>query len=552
MRSADRVAASPRAIAALLFLASATFVWWRNTQVGVLVDLAYVLNIATAVAHGVVPYRDFPLVNAPGEFLIQGLLIRVLGAHYSVQIAYASIAGGAATALAFLIARRMLAGIGPWPDGLAAIVALPLIPLGIYAILPNPFYDPDACLAVLATLALLLAARDRSSGARLAAAGAVATVALFIGQNIGGAFLVSLGGVLVIEVWARPARKRALLWVGLGAVAALAVETLLLQLVVGLDNFVRWTWTFALAGRGLALERIRDFAEPAVVSSAALVAVLAVATPRLPERARAVCAAAAVTVLVASLIPAAVAGPQLLFPPILIVAVVLGLVRAAREGPAFELLLPLVLLATALGTLESQGLSASSYGIYPLLSLALACAVRDLAALFPRPLGLAPGAGVVIAVVLTGLGMLSTLGNARLRFIDVNAPGPVTTSTFPSLAGLSARGPYLADLDAVLFWMREHVPPDEGFAFLPGEDPAFFALERTPALPSVYFFDVATPYTAAELARIADDVGLRWILVKDRLQLKVAHPLEAELEARLTAGATLVTQVGPYRVYRRG
>jgi hypothetical protein len=87
--------------------------------------------------------------------------------------------------------------------------------------------------------------------------------------------------------------------------------------------------------------------------------------------------------------------------------------------------------------------------------------------------------------------------------------------------------------------------------FLPGEDPAFFALGRKPALPSVYFYDVATPYAPSELARFADAVGLRWVIVKDRLQLTVAPPLEPELVARLTDRATLVATIGPYRVFRR-
>ena len=276
MTRADRVKPGPRALAGLLFVASAAFVYWRNTQVGVLVDLGYVLNVATRIALGDVPYRDFPLVNAPGEFLIQGALIKLFGPHYIVQIVYASLAGGAATALAFVIARRILAGVRPWSDGLAAIVTLPLVPLGIYGILPNPFYDPDSCLAVLGALALLLSARETQSRPRLVGSGMLATVALFIGQNIGGAFLVAFVGVLVVEAWARPSSRRELGWVGLGVGAALGVEVVLLQLIVGIDVFLRWTWTFALTGRGVALERIRDFADPVVLWTVGLLAVVAV------------------------------------------------------------------------------------------------------------------------------------------------------------------------------------------------------------------------------------------------------------------------------------
>lgn len=527
--------------------------WWRTTQVGVLVDLAYVINIATRIALGDVPYRDFPLAQAPGSFLSQALLIRLLGPHYLVQIAYAALVGGAATALAYLIARRLLAGAVPSPDGIAAVVTLPLIPLGIYAIAPNPFYDPDACLVVLGTIALLQIARDRPSLARSAAAGAVATVPLFVKQNIGGAFLVSLLGVLIIEAWAWRARRRELGWFGLGVIGALAAELAVLQLVVGIGAYIQWTWTYALAGRGVALLRISEFVDPIVLWPAVVIVALVFAASRVAERARGPLFAGGLAVAVAAtpVGPLAVYGVPLLVPPLVVAATVLGLARAAREGPRLELLLPLVLLATTLGTLQSQGLINSTFGIFPLVTLAIACVVRDVARAVPRPARLAPLTGAVIALILTTLGTVSTIENVRLKFIDANAPGPVATSAYPSLAGLSARGPYLGELDAILVWMRDHVPPADGFVFLPGEDPAFFALGRKPALPSVYFYDVATPYAPSELARIADEVGLRWVIVKDRLQLTVVPPLEPELVARLTDRATLVATVGPYRVFRR-
>src|SRR5207248_9539617 len=112
--------------------------------------------------------------------------------------------------LAYIVTRRLLDGSVHRPDVVAAVLTIPLIPLGIYAIAPNPFYDPDACFVILGTIALLLVARDRPTPARFAAAGALAVVPLFIKQNIGTAFLASLGGILVIEALALAPRRREL------------------------------------------------------------------------------------------------------------------------------------------------------------------------------------------------------------------------------------------------------------------------------------------------------------------------------------------------------
>ncbi|HEV8468573.1 MAG TPA: hypothetical protein VGR46_03105 [Candidatus Limnocylindria bacterium] len=537
----------------LLFVASATFTLWRNTQVGVLVDIAYVLNTATRIAAGDVPYAQFPLVLAPLEFLTQALLIKAFGPHFFIQIAYATILGGLGTALAYTIARRLVDTAGTRPGALAAILSIPLVPLGIYAIYPHPFYDPDTCLATLATLAAILAARDRPTPARGLLAGALLAVPVFIKQTIGGAFLVLMVVALAADALAQPSARASFRWIMAGLVVWLGLEVAALQLVVGVDKYLIWTWNFALSGRGLALERLRAFVDPFVIWPGGVILGLAVFARFLavPARGPIFVAGLCLPLFASAFVPALFPAVPAMFPPLLIAASVLSLIQIARAGVRFETLVPLVLAGTATGAIMSQGLYGSTYGIFPLLILALASLVRDLGRFIERPARLAAATGAVLAVIITVAGTTYTLENKRLRFIDVDAPGPITRSSFPSLAGLSARGPYIDDLDAILFWVRDNVPADDPFVFLPGEDPAFFALGRRPRLPAVYFFDVANPYTPSELARFANDVGLRWVFVKDRLQLLDEPPLEQAIVAALTERATLVAQVGPYRVFKR-
>ncbi|MDP9321882.1 MAG: hypothetical protein M3P16_12380 [Chloroflexota bacterium] len=539
----------------LLFAASAAFVVWRNSEVGVLVDIAWVMNNATRIALGDVPYSQFPLAQAPGTFLVQAALIKAFGPHYAVQIAYAAVVGGLATAITYVIGRRVLEDAVPAPRSLAVVLALPLIPLGIYAILPNPFYDPDACLAVLAGIAAVLAARDRPTRGRWFCAGALLSIPLLIKQNIGGAYLLGMLGVLAAEASQRPGARVDFRRLLTGLAVALGIELLMLQLVVGVDSYVQGIWTFALNGRGVSVDRFREFADPFVIWPGALLVLLVVLGRFVPPPRRGPLFLAGLCVLLVASIfdPALLLSVPQTFPPLLLAAGMLALWRMAREGVRFDSALPFVLGVTTLGALQSQGLAGSSYGIFPLLVLAIVTLVRDLAFFLPLPSRLAPLVGAVLALVLVVAGTLYTVENARLGFIDVNAPGPIVRSTFPSLAGLSARGPYVDELDAVLFWMRDHVPADESFAFVPGEEPAFFALDRRPALPSVFLYigDVATPYTPAELAAFADSAGLRWVLVKDRLQLTGEPPQMQDLVARLTDRATLVTEIGPYRVFRR-
>jgi len=259
----------------------------------------------------------------------------------------------------------------------------------------------------------------------------------------------------------------------------------------------------------------------------------------------------AIFVLVSFAPPGIPANAVAFFPPVMGAATVLATLRAVREGIRFATLIPVIAFATVVGAAESQGVKDSTFAMFPLLVVALAGLVRDLAWAVPRPVRIAPMTAAVVALALTVSGSLYTVTNMRLRFVDVNAPGPAQHSTFPTLAGLSAHGPYIADLDEVLFWARDHVAPDEAFVFLPGEDPVYFALGRRPPLPAVYFYDVATGYTFPELIAAADASHVRWVFVKDRPQLKQDVPLADELARALTDRATLVAQLGAYRVYRR-
>src|SRR6185369_4146547 len=123
--------ATDRLIALLLGLGSASIVVVQNARLTVLWDLSYILENATRIAMGDVPYRDFPFPYAPLTFVVQALIIRIFGRALWHHIAYAAIAGGAATALTYVSLRCITS------RARAVILALPLIALGIYCVFPH-------------------------------------------------------------------------------------------------------------------------------------------------------------------------------------------------------------------------------------------------------------------------------------------------------------------------------------------------------------------------------------------------------------------------------
>src|SRR3954465_123616 len=120
-----------RLIALLLGIGSASMVVSQNSRLTVLWDLSYILENASRIAAGDVPYRDFPFPYAPLTFVVQALLIRIFGRALWHHVAYAAIVCGIATALTYFIVHRLTSS-----RAISAILTLPLIPLGIYCVFP--------------------------------------------------------------------------------------------------------------------------------------------------------------------------------------------------------------------------------------------------------------------------------------------------------------------------------------------------------------------------------------------------------------------------------
>jgi hypothetical protein len=210
----------------LIGLASGAVVVWQNARLAILWDIGYVLENAARIAAGDVPYRDFPFPYAPLTFAVQAAIIRLFGRVWWHHVAYAVVACGVATALTYLIVRRFV------PRPAAILLTLPLALLGIYCILPHPFYDPDACLAVVV---LIFALRER----RVAVA-ALCIVPLFVKQNIGLAFVAALMLIFIVE-----RRWRLLAGLAIGA----AIAAALVAAIFGLHDYAAWTFAYAAARR---------------------------------------------------------------------------------------------------------------------------------------------------------------------------------------------------------------------------------------------------------------------------------------------------------------
>jgi len=565
--SRERWALWDWAAAVSLFLGTSAVVVWQNSRLAVLWDLSYILENSYRISLGDFPYRDFPFPYAPITFLIQSLLIRLTGRVFFHHVLYCAIVGGLGTILTWRILVHVLRGAMPSFRLVAFLMAAPLTVLGIYCVLPHPFYDPDCTFVIICGILLLLHLEHMEfPPLRAFFTGIVCVVPLFVKQNTGLAFLATAALAVAIliacEAWRRQ-RVSGYAWLLTGMAAGLFAAMLLLHFTVGLRNYWHWTIQFAAARRlpGLS-EMFAPYQSPLLLLWFAAFAAGAFLMWRNRGGSR------MFSLLSVSLMAAPFAWTVLyllveedpseraerllaLWPFVLIVSLVFALL-AAKNGLSIERLLPFILIGTVQGAFLSQQLWGSTYAIWPLLVILLAGVLGELFRVgrekFSREIDLLASVAALCILVSGGFYVAS---HERLNYADVST-GEMARSTLPALTGLSMRGPWIPQFEELVRFTDREIPKDQGLLMIPGEDLFYYATGRRPHFPVLMFDHTINPYSPEEIVEISRRRNICWLIVKKNLQLG-GEPVEdkSQLLDLLRRDFAPVQSLADYDIYRR-
>jgi hypothetical protein len=556
--------------AAFLFCSTAGVVVWQNLHLAVLWDLSYVLENSWRIRLGDIPYRDFPFPYAPITFLIQALIIRLVGRVFWHHIVYAAVVGGLGTVVAWQILSHILGGSVAAFRALAFLLALPLVALGIYCVFPHPFYDPDCTFVVLlCVLLLLLAERRNFPPLRTFLMGAMLVVPVFVKQNTGLGFLVSAAVAIIVLLAIRKWRgKRAAgyAWLLAGTVSGLAVALVAIHFAFGLANYRRWTIQFAAARRLPSIsEMVAPYGDPLLFAWLAAFAAGALLLWRARRSASRLLQAVSVALLALPFLwifaaffiqPDAEdrAAALLSLWPFLLVVCLAAALWNLRRGTEMHRVLPFILIGTIQGAFLSQQVWGSTYAIWPLFILLFAVLLVALSN-FPldgnerRFVPVAIFAGIAALAILV-CGTFYVASEERLEYVDLS--GELHRSTLPPLAGLSMRGPWIPQFEELVAFADREIPRDAGILMIPGEDLFYYATGRHPRFPVLMFDHTVNPYSPEEIVSLARERNICWLVVKKNLQV-AADPVEdkSRLLGLLRADFVPVQTLANYDIYRR-
>ena len=556
----------PEWFAALaLFLATAGVVLWQNSQFGSLWDISFLLEHASRIAAGQLPYRDFPFPYTPITFAIQAAILKFTGRVYFHHVLYGAFIGGLASVLTWRVIFNLLRGAVPAAKVAAFFLSVPLIVLGVTCIFPHPFYDSDCTCEILLTILLLQKAeRMEFPPIRSLLAGAMLVIPIFIKQNMGIAFFVSAAGALLVLIGIAAVRHRpwaGYVWILAGAGAGLILALGIVQISVGLNNYIHWTVEFAASRRlpaltglirlywgksllpwlaalsiGIALHRMnRSNSRRIAILSGFLISLpftfIAIYSQVNPDQFARLGAFLA------------------LWPFVLIAATLLALSQLRRVS-GVNLVLPFLLLATINGSILSQHFKGSTYALWPFFMILVAICIAGVSHKgfsFPQILPVTGAIGVSMFLA----GGWYAFSHMRMDYVDVT-DGALVRSNLPALSGLALRGRWNPDFDELVRFSEREIPFEDSILVLPGEDLFYYATGRRPQFPVLSFDHTLNPYNPETILALTRERQTRWLIVKRNLQLKT-EPIEEKdkLLGLLEQDFRKTASLNNYDIYRR-
>jgi len=536
---------------------------WQNSHLAVLWDLSYILENSYRISLGQVPYRDFPFPYAPLTFLTQAALIKLTGRVFFHHVIYCAVVNGLSIIVTWRVLLRVLKQTNHGRL-LALVLTVPLTVLGIYSIFPHPFYDCDCTFAILVCLLLLLRFQDEErSFVDSFGVGAVLVIPLFIKQNTGGAFLIAVVSCLLalffFDVFQRRGvRKYIALFTGL--LASFSFALFLIHHCAGLQNYYQWTIRFAAQRRTPQLAQMIGMYREAGVLWWLCPVVLGLFLSWLFRRHRAGQWFGLVLLLVPFVWPvvyllrdsdASERAERLvnLWPLVLVLSVVAMVLVVVRRRSFSQLLVPLIIVATAHGAFMSQQLWGSTYALWPLFVILVAFIVVAIGKAELERLSLTFVSILSLSLLIAGAFYLRS--HERLEYANLD-DGELTHSTNPVLHGMTTRGTWLTDFDELVAYANKNIPAEDAILCLPGEDPFYYTTGRRPQFPVVMFDHTINPYSSQEIVDLARSRNIKWLIVKDELQLE-EEPIENrdELMSLLEKEFESVDSLNNYEIYQR-
>ena len=164
------------------------YLFHQNQKIIALYDFSYFTDLATRINLNQIPYQDFPVASNPGSFYQLSVLLKAFPHSYNAIFIYLSMQSVLLISLIFWVGKKRF---NEKNINYFYSLAVFLIPLNIYGIFHQPFYDADAIFWILISSTFLIKIYYNNLEMKknkqwiLYATGASIFLPFFFKQNIG-------------------------------------------------------------------------------------------------------------------------------------------------------------------------------------------------------------------------------------------------------------------------------------------------------------------------------------------------------------------------------
>ena len=114
------------------------------------------------------------------------------------------------------------------------------------------------------------------------------------------------------------------------------------------------------------------------------------------------------------------------------------------------------------------------------------------------------------------------------------------------------RGSWLPDFEELVRYTDKEIPREDGILMIPGEDLFYYTTGRRPRFPVLMFDHTVNPYSAEEILAEARARDIRWLVIKEGIQLEEEPLADKEhLFELLRQDFRHVESLNNYEVFKR-
>ena len=543
---------------ALLSLFCVLYLYHQNQKIIAIYDFSYFTDLATRINLNQIPYKDFPVASNPGSFFQLAALLKIFPHNFNAIFIFLSIQSIVVIYCLFWICNRRLKNQKKY-----LLLLVFLIPLNIYGVFHQPFYDADSLFYVVISSTFILRMANNNLDMKknhpiiLLITGITIFLPFFFKQNIGLAWMI-FWVVIGLKVFLVDRNRNLdIIFVFIGLLSSLCVFFAWLIYEGILNKWIYWTILRPFEIRNssiyILIDGLKQFEKILLLTIFVYTFFLIVEREKNKKRSSQIILIALPTgtlilntilsIDVLTLSPISQAGTR--FYPLIIFSMLLFLFSyalSARSMSPYQVV-TLGILVTSIAAMLPQGFYGSTHSLWPLLILAFIFAITEEETVLDKI-----SQRIAVFCLVVNLFVVSTMSLYLVRYDWLPLQNRASVGS-KSFGLLKTYGNYLSESEEMASLFLKYKKLGK-IAIFPGEEPIAFLTGQVPDV-EVSSSDPTTNPWYPNLKGWLEFNSIDYLIYRENGQNISSSEMNFKIISTLQNRFRVIEKIGDYVVYEK-